>query len=181
MQFTHSQVAANFRGSKEDPPPATKRPCTFQSVGCMAGLGPSDERLACCAWRHRSIEKMFCYNCCLFQGAVVVSLSKWVDHMMCGSLNALRFPIKMDARVENVPRADCFAVVFDFSFWHIFFTFRFSCWWVEHSQYLFDECSDLCIGRQRERPQQSYGLRMLILQHFCYLALLSIHFETCRR
>ena len=86
-----------------------------------------------------------------------------------GSLNAPRFPTKMDARVENVPRADCFAVVFDFSFWHIFFTFRFSCWWVEHSQYLFDECSDLCIGRQRERPQQSYGLRMnIILQNGCW-------------
>ena len=61
-----------------------------------------------------------------------------------------------------MPRADCFAVVFDFSFWHIFFTFRFSSWWVEHSQYLLDECSDLCIGRQRERPQQSYGLRINI-------------------
>ena len=86
-----------------------------------------------------------------------------MDHMIVrfsGSLNAPRFPTKMDARVENVPRTDCFAAVFDFSFWHIFFTFRCSCWWVEHSQYLFDECSDLCIGRQRERPQQSYGLRM---------------------
>ena len=82
MQFTHSQVAANFRGSKEDPPPATKRPYTFQSVGCMAGLGPSDERLACCAWRHRSIENVFCYNCCLLRGAVVVSLSKRMDHMI---------------------------------------------------------------------------------------------------
>ena len=48
----------------------------------MAGLGPSDERLACCAWRHRSIENVFCYNCCLLRGAVVVSLSKRMDHMI---------------------------------------------------------------------------------------------------
>ena len=27
---------------------------------------------------------------------------------------------------------------------------------------IFDECSDLCIGRQPGRPQQSYGLRMIV-------------------
>ena len=29
----------------------------------------------------------------------------------------------MIARVEDVPRADCFAVVFDFSHWYLFFHF----------------------------------------------------------
>ena len=36
------------------------------------------------------------------------------------------------------------------------------CSWVQHSQYFFEQSSDLCNGRTRERPQQSYGLRVYI-------------------
>ena len=54
----------------------------FKVWGAWLGSDRLMSGLARCAWRHRSIDKMFCYKCCLLKGAVVVSLSKWMDHMI---------------------------------------------------------------------------------------------------
>ena len=54
----------------------------FNVWGAWLGSDRLMSGLARCAWRHRSIDKFFCYNCCLHKGAVVVSLSRRMDHMI---------------------------------------------------------------------------------------------------
>ena len=64
------------------------------------------------------------------------------------------FPTIINARVEDVPRAWTHFDILRLFRDGVFSSFSvFLCWWVEHSQHLFDECSDLCIGRVRGRPQ----------------------------
>ena len=72
-------------------------------------------------------------------------------------------PTNRVARVVEEPRAGFVSVVVS-SFRVRFFSpfFGFLVWWFEQSQELFDECSDLCNGRTRGQPQQSYGPRMYI-------------------
>ena len=72
------------------------------------------------------------------------------------------FPTIINARVEDVPRAWTHFDILRLFRDGVFSSFSvFLCWWVEHSQHLFDECSDLCIGRTRGQPQQSFGIRAI--------------------
>ena len=76
------------------------------------------------------------------------------------------FPTIINARVEDVPRAWTHFDILRLFRDGVFSSFSvFLCWWVEHSQHLFDECSDLCIGRVRGRPQLATRVKNVVFSN----------------
>ena len=106
-------------------------------------------------------------------------LSKIKDQGGCE--RSVCFHQKLCESRRRAARADIlFVPIFLMALFSSFQEFLRLSWRVELSQYLFDECSDLCIGRTRERPQQSLRVKNSTTRHGMERNLKNATMETVR-